>query len=327
MFSKKEKRRLDKVGAEILSAVALIEGQFGGVLTHDSGHAPNTNPTWIFTFPDRANAQLALRMNRSKLSLYLRARSLDGQDMSTVAGATVFIEKCYTASDKGVLASLLSPAAPFLNPSPSNPLLRIRTNLISLSALLGKYLGIPVITAAGESKPKGESALDEGTNASGKMGSRRATTLEELLAQLDRNADTGARGEQLVLVDELQRLHECGCPVPKDFVELKAVSDVGCGYDIASTWPGQERYIEVKTTRVPGSDIFLTENERRVLSELGEKAWLYRVYLGEEGEGDITARLQNPVRRIAEDAFTPVVWRIPEAAIPVEGTESGGGDA
>lgn len=311
------KRKLDRVGSNVWAAVKLIEDEFGGQLTHDSGHTKKTAPTWIFTFFKHQNAQLALRMNKDKLSLYLREKSLDGRDMSLLVGSLASIDKRYTSRDKGVSASLLSDGAPFLNPSATNPLLRVSADVGSLSKLLTLYLRVaevPVIST--EVATSGPDSKQDDTDRSGTR--RQVTSANELLEQLNRNAETGMAGEQAVYIDELQRLHRCGCPVPKDYVELKANTDVGCGYDIASTWPGEERYIEVKTTTARGSDFFMTENERRVLCELGEKAWLYRVWISPAGIAEILVKVINPMSWINEAELTPIVWRLREAAITSE---------
>lgn len=314
MLQTVKKRQLDNVGAKVWAAVQLIEEGYGGRLTNDSGHE-NTSPTWIFTFSQRKNAQLALRMNKEKLSVYLRKRTLDGRSLDALMNGLAKVDKESIRPDEGVAASLLGNAAPFLNPSPANPLLRISLELENLPRILDLYFNEPSATEAALA-PEINSPSEEGESGAGAGASkrRRTTSADELLEQLDRNAATGRQGEQLVFIDELQRLHECGCPVPKDFVELKAVSDVGCGYDIASTWPGEERYIEVKTTTVSGSDYFMTDNEFRVLGDLGEKAWLYRVVLTSDGNGEISARIKDPANKIRSDQRIPVVWRVKEGA-------------
>lgn len=73
------KERDLKIPAEVQAAVELIKNAYGAVLTHDSGHT--MAPTWIFTFPKHANAQLAMRMNKTKLSLYLRSKTLKGEEL------------------------------------------------------------------------------------------------------------------------------------------------------------------------------------------------------------------------------------------------------
>jgi hypothetical protein len=139
----------------------------------------------------------------------------------------------------------------------------------------------------------------------------RSVSLEQLLEQLDRNSATGRSGEKLALIDELTRLRECGCPDPEKYVEHIAQTDIDRGYDISSTWPGEERYIEVKTTTVASTnDFFLTENERQTLAGLGSKAWLYRVVLGKDISSGSIHRVKDPIRRIRAEEMRAVVWRI-----------------
>jgi hypothetical protein len=150
-------------------------------------------------------------------------------------------------------------------------------------------------------------------------GSRQGLTEEDFASLLERRSENGRAGEMLVILDEMARLRACGCPRPEDYVKRVAESDVGCGYDVASTWPCEERCIEVKTTTCPGSDFFLTANERAVLGELGEHAWIYRVEADANHDGKIVARLNNPMRKIAEAQMTPVVWRVPNCVFDDEG--------
>jgi hypothetical protein len=61
------------------------------------------------------------------------------------------------------------------------------------------------------------------------------------------------------------------------------------------------------------------QNERAVLGELGERAWIYRVEADGNHDGKIVARLNNPMRKIAEAQMTPVVWRVPNCVFDDEG--------
>lgn len=133
---------------------------------------------------------------------------------------------------------------------------------------------------------------------------------DDLRNQLERQSETGKAGELMVVLDEMARLKACGCQEPEKYVHRVSESDVGRGYDVESNWPGEERCIEVKTTTSPGSDFYLTLNERNVLGDLGAKAWLYRVALDTQGCGAITLRLQNPLKSISEEQMLPVVWRV-----------------
>lgn len=83
--------------------------------------------------------------------------------------------------------------------------------------------------------------------------------------------------------------------------------NVGAGYDILSTWPGNERYIEVKTTVAAAPEFFLTENERRTLAVLGEQAWIFRVELG--ASTPMVTEYQNPVAKF-DGRMSPSAWRV-----------------
>lgn len=121
-----DERELE-IGAEIRAAVVSIKTAYGAVLTRDSGHA--TAPTWIFTFPKQSNAQLAMRMNKTKLSLYLRSRTLKGGDLLLLATGGLVAQKRYPEPDGHPAASVRSAQhAPFLAPSKSNPLLLVHPN-------------------------------------------------------------------------------------------------------------------------------------------------------------------------------------------------------
>lgn len=133
---------------------------------------------------------------------------------------------------------------------------------------------------------------------------------DELVRKLERQSETGKAGEFWVIQDEIERLRLAGCPDPQSYVRRVAETDVGRGYDIESTWPGEERCIEVKTTTVSGSDFYLTLNERNVLSQLGDKGWLYRVSLEQKDLQTQVTKIQNPMKHISESQMVPVVWRV-----------------
>ena len=139
-----EKRELNSVGDAIWRAVDIFERNFHGILTHDSMHGEGVgdkSTTWIFTFPENQYAQIALRMNKAKLTMYIRATSVDGQDMARALVGHAKIEKTYTNPKAGPPASLLGGHARFLNPSSSRPLLRIVPKATSINLILSTYLG------------------------------------------------------------------------------------------------------------------------------------------------------------------------------------------
>lgn len=321
------KRDLKNVGPNIWSTIAVME-RYGAQLTHDSGHDNSSGEkatTWIFTFPDFQDAQIAVAMNKQKLSLLMRGKTLGGLALQDAGGNLAKVERVYVNSDKGVASSVLGHRAPFLNPSAINPLLRVVPNAESVDALLALYLDSSA-KATGLAATQSPASIDESPNelsdtseksggSAGSARNKKPVSADELQLQLDRNAETGRAGEMIAVLDELKRLGECECPDPAKFVERVALSDVGRGYDIASTWPGQERCIEVKSTTVDGSAFYVTENERQVLTKLGDKAWLYRVLVGSHGNGAVTARLQNPMLVIRQEQLEPVLWRVTSDAL------------
>lgn len=311
------KRPLKNVGQSIWHAIEVMEREFGRQLTHDSGHGKYSNDeatTWILTFPRYGDAQIAVPMNKTKLSLLMRARTVDGRALDSLVAGIGQVEQRYTNPDKGVASSVLGHHAPFLNPSPANPLLRIKPVPEAIQVLLERYLGLPLtksVAPPGNSSP----ALER----TGRVATAAVLSEDDLRNQLERQSETGRAGEFLVIQDELVRLSKCKCPDPERYVHRIAASDIGRGYDIESVWPGEERYIEVKTTTRGGSDFFLTANERAVLGDLGKRAWLYRVVLGGNGEGTIVARLNDPINYIKDEDMTPVAWRVSSRVFDVEG--------
>jgi hypothetical protein len=308
-----DERDLD-IGDGVRAAIELIKKDYGAVLTHDSGHT-KVGPTWIFTFPKHSNAQLAVRMNKEKVTMYMRSKALSGQSMLDLAVDFYILQKTYPLPDGHPAQSLRNPEhAPFLNPTRDVPLLLIQPNVGSLKEILDLYLAVPV---GGVVTTEGASPSNEAPDSESEPSRRKppAMTEQHLLDQLDRNALTGKAGELLVVLDELKRLRDCECSEPEKFVKLISIDDVGRGFDIASTWPGEERFIEVKSTTVARSDFFITENECIMLSALGNEAWLYRVFVNADGSGEITSRLQNPIERIAFEHKTPAVWRVKGKAL------------
>jgi hypothetical protein len=301
------KERELKVADNVRAAVSLLKTRYQAVLTHDSGHT-KTGPTWIFTLPQPSSAQVAVRMNKRDLSVYLRDKTTDGRVLEPLLDRLAEVKERYPNPGKDPSNSLLSQEdAPYLRPSHSNQLLLIRPRPDSLEQILDIYLSRPSSAALPLATP---AVTDPLTEVSNRQRTGRVVSADELLAQLDRNAATGRAGEEVVLADEMSRLRERGCTDPERYIELVALTDVGRGYDVASSWPGEERCIEAKTTTVAGSDFFLSENERQVLAELGTKSWLYRVVLQADGGGIITERIQNPIQRISDSAMRPVIWRV-----------------
>ncbi len=301
------KERDLKVADEVRMAVSLLKNRYKAVLTDDSGHAEG--PLWIFTLEKPRGAQVAVRMNKRDLSLYLRGKTADGRALEPLLDGLAEIKERYPNPGKNPVNSLLSDErAAYLRPSNSNRLLLIRPRPESLEQILDLYLAHSPASEVASAKSVDPAPLPDAVVRI--TARKRAISADELLAQLDRNAATGRAGETIAFSDELSRLGALGCPDPQRYVELVAQTDVGRGYDIASLWPGEERCIEVKTTTASGSDFFITENEQQVLAEMGPKAWLYRVDMLGEDSGNVVARIQDPMSTIPGEAMRPVVWRV-----------------
>lgn len=296
-------RSISQLGYDVApgveQAIRLLQEHYGASSYRDSGHT-QTSPTWIFELP-RYGAEVGVRMNKRDLSLYMRNRTLDGSLLSDCLPPEK-IAKVYPR-DGNPAASIGN--SQYLGPSAHNEVLMLTLVPDDLAPLFGYFFAEGCIPSVSASVGKSSPVAVDATPAA-----KLVIDAETFAALQERKSEIGRTGEFLVAQDELVRLHSLGCPNPEQWVTRVALSDVGRGYDIESTWPDEERCIEVKTTTCPGSDFFLTANEREVLSSLGDKAWLYRVVLADDGTGQVVSRLQNPMAKLAPEAFVPVLWRI-----------------
>lgn len=305
------------VGQPVRDAIRAIEAR-GGRYTHDSGHTKA--PTWIYSFPSRGGVQLALRINREKLSVYLQASPQGRVEFESELSAWGEIEQHYpnVEGDKPANSLLSEEHAPYLTPL-RHRLLRVRVHEGQFEALLDAYLGSSSQEVAGGASSTAdlESAADVAAADVGSVEPTEAVasralviTPEQLRQQLDRQDETGKAGERIAYLDELDRLSRRGCPNPSACVQITAVSNIAAGYDLVSEWNGERRHIEVKTTASGRDDCYLSENERMTLARLGSEAWLYRVDLRVGEEGAVVQRIQDPIAAIDPACFTPVVWRL-----------------
>ena len=313
-----------QVGDDVVAAVEVIES-LGGRHTHDSGH--QEGPTWIYTFRQFQEAQVALRINRDKLSIYVRAQPHGRRDFEAALSQWAEVEQEYPNPEEKPANSLLSDNhAAFLTPR-RGKLLRLRVEEGRLESLLRAYLPVKPPAPA---VLLGKTPVDGSTNAESSSSDAvteagdppelpasyaspqrvRVVSPEQLRQSLDRNDATGKAGERLAYLDELARLTRLGCPDPAKHVRLMAEENVAAGYDLRSEWNGELRCIEVKTTASGREQCFITENERSVLKALGRNAWLYRVDLSSGESGAVTLRLQDPMAHLEEDCFRPVVWQV-----------------
>jgi hypothetical protein len=110
---------------------------------------------------------------------------------------------------------------------------------------------------------------------------RRAVSKKDYLAIEARNASLGLEGERLVLRFEHERLWRAGQRTLADRIEhVSQTQGDGLGYDILSyEADGQERFVEVKTTRFGEmTPFFISRNEVRASGEIGDQYRLCRVF-------------------------------------------------
>lgn len=117
-------------------------------------------------------------------------------------------------------------------------------------------------------------------------------------------AETGSKGENLVLSHEILRIKAAG---REDLVHLikRIPTHLAVGYDIKSVEALTEdmRAIEVKTSvsKLPltFNRFHLTTNEWKVAEDLGDKYFVYRLAIHEEG--CTLYIIRNPVRKYKQD--------------------------
>lgn len=91
--------------------------------------------------------------------------------------------------------------------------------------------------------------------------------------------ETGEIGEIIVLHYEIRRVEEETGRSGTGQVRRVSEKSDSFGYDIESFAQGATVFIEVKsTTGTFWTDFFLTANEQKVMKDLGEKYWLYRIF-------------------------------------------------
>lgn len=293
-------RPLPNASADGLEAAEWLKSKYGAKFDGESrkeGHTKGGYPLRLYTLPE--GSQVAIRMNQGSPAIYIRARSVAGEDIKDAIAAITPIRQNYPKSDGGAPSSFIMSHAPYLRPGPANELLR-------LNPAPGQYVRIFELALG---RPKE-------TNAAGKSdsavvsGGRRPISEEEHLRSLERNSKTGRAGEDWVLAWERSRLANLQppCPDPERYVTHIALSNVGAGYDIVSEWPpGEKRYIEVKTTTGQSAEFFMTENERKTLAALGMQAWIYRVELN--ADGTTVTTFQDPVL-VFDKCMSPSAWRV-----------------
>ncbi|MCV2356560.1 DUF3883 domain-containing protein [Paucibacter sp. B2R-40] len=297
------------VGDDVRHAVELMTNDYGAIPGYASDH--DEDPRVAYSFPRHGGLTLQLPFNKRDLIFVMRDRTRNGQSLSAI-WPSVSIKKTYP-KDGNAGSALMQGKVPYLTPSRDNVVIRVKVARAEIRRLLDLYLAPAAVEPAGV-EASGHSVPAASPPPSSTSG-RRVVSMEDLLAQLNQQGETGKAGELAALEFERARLSKAGCVNPVAFVHHVALSDVGRGYDIESSWPGEERCIEVKSTTRLGSDIYLSENERKVLAALGDKGWLYRVLVTDGGGKVVGEPLQNPVPWLEAAGMTTAVWRASDPAV------------
>ena len=298
------KRKIEELGYavadDVLYAIDLLQRRYGASDHRDSKHTKG-RPTWIFELP-AYGAEVGVPMNKRDLTLYMRNRTLDGRKLTDLLPSSK-VTRLYPRDGKS--AGSINNSS-FLGPKSGNECVMLELERSDLEPLFELFFAIPA-PALAPTVPPPPSRMP--------AGAKPPMDAETFEALLERRSEIGQAGELFVVQDEIERLKRLGCGDPEHWVERVALADIGRGYDVASTWPGQERYIEVKSTSSASNGLFITDNERKVLEGLGLGAWLYRVVVKEGGIGDVMARVRDPMGVLAGDDFVPVVFRVDADAI------------
>jgi hypothetical protein len=108
-----------------------------------------------------------------------------------------------------------------------------------------------------------------------------SNTLADNSGRESKNKELGDAGEELVVANEKRILAQSGYEdLAKKVRHVAKIEGDGAGYDVLSfTIQGQEKYIEVKTTRgLASSSFFITCNELKTSERLDSDFYVYRVY-------------------------------------------------
>ena len=291
--------------------------QRGASVIHETGHGTRVVvkgrklPALTYRFE---GAPAIVRMplgsketaNQGMVTLYVRASSQSGKALRDHLPEGVLLKDTYAPGTAKPAASVLN--CVYMGPKHGHQALMLHVAPSALDALLDIYLDdMPVPEC--HAKPEVgittpfQTTAEKNTNTNG-----RPMDVDMFQALLERRSEMGEQGELIALQFEIARLRSLGCFDPEQHVQLVAQSDVGCGYDIHTTY-GEERFIEVKSSSLAAAPLYLSENERKVLTELGSKAWLYRVALHTGGlTGDVLT-VQDPMSCL-EVHLEPVVYRL-----------------
>lgn len=218
-----------EVSADVLYAIELLETGYGASTYRDSGHQEGEGgrPTWIFELPE-FGAEVGVPMNKGALTLYMRNRTLDGRRLTDLLPA----EKIAAVYPRDGRPARSINDSPFLGPADGQETVRLRLERTDLEPLFAAFFAVPASAPAPAPGPAPTTS-----SAALHAAQRAPMDAEAFQALMERRSEVGQAGELWAVQDELQRLERLGCPDPQRWVERVALTDVGRGYDIASSWP------------------------------------------------------------------------------------------
>lgn len=136
-------------------------------------------------------------------------------------------------------------------------------------------------------------------------------SLEELERKLALQREIGRQGEDAAYRYEHIRLLGLGCINPADHIEQVSEKNVGAGYDLRSTFGGEVRYIEVKSSTVQHVTFFISENERETLAAIGREAFIYLCHVDSDDpkNSSVVREICDPMNTETKIVLEPVAYR------------------
>ena len=253
--------------------------------------------TVIFRIP---NSQLEIGISfkrKVKVSCYVPFTSKNGKSFPdgnvSEIHSDIKINMLYPRSDGKEISGSVSRYAPSLC-SDKKPRLIDAQSKEAFIALLAWLLGENI--GDGINNEVLMNDLNLPININGKKQHRKLT-LDDLEKRLARQREVGALGEDVAFRHEYLRLSLLDCDKPNNHIKKHSEDDVGAGYDLSSEFNGEIRFIEVKSSVISNESFFLSENEKIILAELGESAYIYLVKIDELDQKNsmVVNEIRNPM--------------------------------
>jgi len=109
------------------------------------------------------------------------------------------------------------------------------------------------------------------------INSKRIISSDDLDKLLEQRKVIGTVGEQIALKYEIERLAKLGASNPMNHITHTAEVNSGAGFDIYTDYERQVRYIEVKSSTIDHSCIYITKNEIDTFKANGKSSYIYLV--------------------------------------------------